>query len=79
MKYYIYLDTVTIPLTISSNGTFAYSTVDLPEGRMKFRAKKYESIEFVCTYGKYSVKGLSASRNTFTDVLRMCLRLVGLE
>ena len=79
MKYYIYLDTVTIPLTISSNGTFAHSTVDLPEGRMKFRAKKYESIEFVCTYGKCSVKGLSMSRNSFTGVLRMCLRLVGLE
>lgn len=79
MNYYIYLDTGTIPLTISSSGTFAYSTVDLPGGRMKFRAKWYENIEFVCTYGKYSVKGLSVSRNSFTDVLEMCLRLVGLE
>lgn len=79
MKYYIHLDAATIPLTISSSGTFAYSTVDLPGGRMKFRAKRYESIEFVCTYGKCSVKGLSLSRNSFMDVLRMCLRLVGLE
>ena len=79
MKYYIYLDTVTIPLTISLNGTFAYSTVDLPEGRMKFRAKQYESIEFVCTYGKHSVKGVATPENSFMDVLRMCLRLVGLE
>lgn len=79
MKHYIHLDTVTIPLTISSSGTFAYSTVDLPQGHMKFRAKRYENIEFVCTYGNCSVKGLSLSRNSFTDVLRMCLRLVGLE
>lgn len=79
MKYYIHLDTATIPLTISSSGTFAYSTVDLPEGCLKFRAKRYENIEFVCTYGKCSVKGLSLSRNEFADVLRMCLRLVGLK
>ena len=79
MKFCIYLDTVTVPLTISSSGTFAYSTVDLSEGRMKFRAKRYESIEFVCTYGKYSVKGLSPSCKSFADVLEMCLSLVGLE
>ena len=79
MKFYIYLDTVTIPLTISSSGTFAYSTADLPGGCMKFRAKRYESIEFVCTYDKYSVKGLSPSRKSFADVLEMCLSLVGLE
>lgn len=79
MKHYIYLDTATIPLTISSNGTFAYSTVDLPEGPMKFRAKQYESIEFVCTYGKHSVNGVATSENSFADVLTMCLRLVGLK
>lgn len=79
MKYYIYLDDTTIPLTVSSSGTFAYSTVDLPEGRLKFRAKRYENIEFVCTYGKCSVKGLSLSRNSFVDVLRTCLCLVGLK
>lgn len=79
MKHYIHLDTATIPLTISSSGTFAYSTVDLPGGCMKFRAKWYENIEFVCTYGKCSVKGLTSSRNSFTDVLRTCLRLVGLK
>lgn len=79
MKYYIYSNDTTIPLTISSSGTFAYSTVDLPEGRLKFRAKRYENIEFVCTYGKCSVKGLSLSRNSFVDVLRMCLRMVGLK
>lgn len=79
MKYYIHFDSVTIPLTVSSNGIFAYSTVDLPQGQMKFRAKRYENIEFVCTYGNCSVKGLSLSRNSFTDVLRMCLRLVGPE
>lgn len=79
MKYYIHLNAATIPLTISSSGTFAYSTVNLPGGLMKFRAKQYERIEFVCTYGKCSVKGLSLSRNSFADVLRMCLRLVGLE
>lgn len=79
MKHYIHLDTATIPLTISSSGTFAYSTVDLAEGRLKFRAKRYENVEFVLTYGKCSVKGLSPSRNSFVDVLRMCLRLVGLK
>lgn len=79
MKHYIHLDTATILLTISSSGTFAYLTVDLPEGCLKFRAKRYENIEFVCTYGNCSVKGLSQSRNSFVDVLRMCLCLVGLK
>lgn len=79
MKYYIYLETSKVPLSVSSNKTFAYSTVDLLKGRMKFRARKYESIEFVCTYGKHSVKGVATPENSFTDVLRMCLRLVGLE
>ena len=63
-------------LNVSENGTFAYSTADLPGGLWKFRAKKYESIEYIACYGKHSMRGLVPASNTFSDIMANCLNFM---
>lgn len=76
MRISFYLDSTIVYLNVSENGTFAYSTADLPGGLWKFRAKKYESIEYIAHYGKHSMRGLVPASNTFSDIMDNCLNFL---
>lgn len=69
----------TVKLNVSSTGNFAYTTTTLNGKGFKFRARRYQSIEFICQYGRYQVTGLTTPENSFMDVMTMCLSLVGLK
>lgn len=79
MQSLISLNAGTVKLNVSATGNFAYATTTLNGEDFKFRARRYQSIEFICLYGKYQVSGLTTSENTFTDVMTTCLSLVGLK
>lgn len=79
MQNLISLNAGTVKLNVSATGNFAYATTTLNDKVLKFRARHYQSIEFICLYGKYQVRGLTTPENTFTDVMTTCLSLVGLK
>ena len=79
MHNLIYLSSGTVKLNVSSTGNFAYATTVLNDEIFKFRARRYQSVEFICQYGKHQVSGLATPENLFMDVMITCLSLVGLE
>lgn len=79
MQNLISLSVGTVKLNVSSTGNFAYATTTLNGEGFKFRARRYQSIEFICQYDRYQVTGLATPENSFTDVMITCLSLVGLK
>lgn len=79
MQNLISLNAGTVKLNVSATGNFAYATTTLNGKAFKFRSRRYQSIEFICLYGKYQVRGLTTPENTFMDVMTTCLSLVGLK
>lgn len=79
MQNLISLNVGTVKLNVSPTGNFAYATTTLNGDGFKFRARRYQSIEFICQYGRHQVTGLATPENTFMNVMITCLSLVGLE
>lgn len=78
MQNLIYLNSGIVRLNVSSTGNFAYATTVLNGETFKFRARRYQSIEFICSYGKYQVSGLAEETKTYMEVINSCLDLMGL-
>lgn len=78
MQNLIYLSGGTVKLNVSSTGNFAYATTVLNGETLKFRARRYQSTAFICSYGKYQVSGLAEETKTYREIINSCLDLMGL-
>lgn len=78
MQNLIYLSSGIVKLNVSSTGNFAYATTALNGEIFKFRARRYQSTEFICSYGKYQVSGLAEETRTYMEIINSCLDLMGL-
>lgn len=78
MQNLIYLSGGIVKLNVSSTGNFAYATTALNGETFKFRARRYQSTAFICSYGKYQVSGLAEETKTYREIINSCLDLMGL-